>query len=90
MNPPSENEFKLFTCSYRHQGKEWSVDFPAVSFADAKARLSAMHFGKVDGIVVATIPAKVGPVNSGFVVRSAVRFRNFLDNTLFVAKSVGE
>ena len=60
MNPPEKEQCKIFTCSYRHAGKTWSVDFPATSFEDAKARLSAMHFGKVDGVLMATIPAGPG------------------------------
>ncbi len=66
-------EYKTFICSYRYAGKEWTVDFPATSFEDAEARLSAMHFGKVNGILMATIPAGPGV---GFVVRAVTWLRN--------------
>ena len=65
--------FQMFTCSYRYAGKKWSVDFPATSFADAEARLSALHFGKVDGILGGTIPAYPGV---GVYVRVMTRLRN--------------
>lgn len=68
-------EYKIFTCSYRYAGKEWSVDFPATSFEDAEARLSAMHFGKVDGELVATIPAASG---TSLYVRAVTWIRNAL------------
>ena len=66
-------QFKMFTCSYRYDGKEWSVDFPATSFADAEARLSALHFGRVDGILRGTIPAYPGV---GVYVRVMTWLRN--------------
>ena len=75
MNPPEDKQFKMFTCSYRYAGKEWSVDFPATSFADAEARLSALHFGKVDGVLTDTIPAGLGV---GIFVRVATWLRNTL------------
>ena len=82
MTPPSENEeFKMFTCSYRYKGAKWAVDFPATSFEDARARLSALHFGTVDGILVCDpIPAQVGPVKTGFLIKAAVWIRNFFNS----------
>ena len=68
-----DEQFKMFTCSYRYDGKEWSVDFPATSFADAEARLSALHFGKVDGVLTDTIPAGLGV---GIFVRVMTWLRN--------------
>ena len=65
-------EFKLFTCSYRYKGKLWTIDLPAQSFEDAEARLSAIHFVKIDGVIMAGIPVNptTAPVTK-FLVRTA-------------------
>ena len=50
-----------FTCSYRHDGGEYAFDIHADSHADAERRLGAIKaWGKVDGEVIATIPAFPG------------------------------
>ena len=48
----------------------------AESFEDAEARLSAIHFGKVDGTLVAEIPANP---TTGVLVRVASFLRNLLN-----------
>ena len=70
---PDHPEYRLFTCSYRHQGREWGVYLYATDFNDAKARLSAIHFGTVDGVVDQVIPAYPG-------VMSYIRFKVWLTN----------
>jgi hypothetical protein len=72
------SEFKRFLVSYRHDGAQWNIEIPATSFEDAKQRLGLLHFGKVEGEVVATVPASLGPIA---VLYAAVRnlFRNRAD-----------
>ena len=55
MEPP----FKRFVCSYSYQGQKWVVDVMAQDFEDAARRLQAISLGKVDGIHVMTIPARL-------------------------------
>lgn len=49
-----------FTCSYRFEGSQWNVTFPARDFDEAERRLRAMGMnGQVDGQLIAEIPANV-------------------------------
>lgn len=56
------SDMKRFLVSYRHDGAQWNIELPATSFEDAERRLSQLHFGRVDGEVVATLPGSMGPV----------------------------
>lgn len=55
-------EFKRFLVSYRHDGAQWNIELPATSLEDAKQRLSQLHFGRVDGELIANIPGTMGPM----------------------------
>lgn len=55
-------EFKRYLVSYRHDGAQWNIELPATSLEDAQQRLSQLHFGKVDGEIVANIPGVMGPI----------------------------
>jgi len=46
-----------YTCSYRFDGSEWCVTIPARSHEEAEQRLKALSWGRVDGEIVARIPA---------------------------------
>lgn len=46
-----------FVCTYNHNGKPFGITVRATSFEDAKARLWAMQYGTVDGILGGEIPA---------------------------------
>lgn len=48
---------KTYLCSYNYEGGSWSFQIQAQSFADAQARLDLLYFAKVDGELVAEIPA---------------------------------
>jgi len=63
---------KPFLCSYHHDGCEWSLTVHAYDFEDARARCSKLGFLRLDGEVVARIPAKLG-----FFVALACQVRNF-------------
>lgn len=61
---------KTFLVSYRHEGARWVVELPARDFDDAKARVKQMAFAKVDGEVIAKVPAVAGPLVG---IASAIR-----------------
>lgn len=48
--------------SYRFEGKQWELEIKASNAKEAKARLSQLTFAKYDGVLVATIPARFGPL----------------------------
>lgn len=48
--------------SYRYDDREWEVEIKARNADEAKARLARLAFAKYDGILVATVPASLGPV----------------------------
>lgn len=66
-------EFKRYLVSYRHDGAQWNIEVPATSQQDAERRLSQIHFGKVDGEIIANIPGSMGPL-----AMLAARVRNLL------------
>lgn len=67
------SEFKRYLVSYRHDGAQWNIELPATSREDAEQRLSQLHFGKVDGEIIANIPGSMGPI-----AILAARVRNLL------------
>lgn len=66
-------KFKRYLVSYRHDGAQWNIEIPATSREDAEQRLSQLHFGRVDGEVVANVPGSIGPI-----AMLAARVRNLL------------
>lgn len=65
-----------YTCTYFYDGKHYNIDVRATSFEDAKKRLSAMSLGRVDGKIMARIPAtkETAPlVKAFFWVRNFVK-----------------
>lgn len=70
------SDWPTFTCSYRFNDAEWGVTIKAPSFEDARRRIRAIGLtGKVDGELVAIIPAGI-PV-AGLGVRLACWLTNF-------------
>lgn len=67
------SQFKRYLVSYRHDGAQWNIELPATSHEDAKQRLSQLHFGRVDGEIIADIPGSMGPL-----AELAARFRNLI------------
>jgi hypothetical protein len=61
-----------FTCSYHHDGSEWGVTIHAYDWRDAEARCQKLGFLRLDGEVIAVLPAK-----TGLVARLICCFRNF-------------
>jgi hypothetical protein len=68
---PIEKEFSTYLVSYRHDGAEWNLELKAASVQDAQARLSKLVFGRVDGELIATVPAM-----AGWFAKALVAFRN--------------
>lgn len=65
---------KTYLCRYQHKGQQWGFEIKAESQEDAEERLQRIGaWGKVDGELVARIPAVVGPAVPLFV-----SFRNWL------------
>lgn len=55
-------KFKHFLVSYQLDGAQWNIEIPATSFEDAKRRLGQLHFGRVEGEVIAKVPGAMGPI----------------------------
>jgi hypothetical protein len=68
---PKEKIFNTYLISYRHDGAEWNLELKAASIQDAQARLSKLVFGRVDGELIATVPAM-----AGWLAKVLVAFRN--------------
>lgn len=47
--------------SYRHDDAEWVLEIKANDEADAKARLKRLAWASYDGVLVAKVPATLGP-----------------------------
>ena len=69
----SEVETKTFLVSYGHEGDRWTVELAAHDFDDAEARLAKLPFAKIDGELIAKVPASIG-----LVARLATVLRNAL------------
>ena len=66
-------ESKRYLVSYRYDGAQWNIELPAASREDAQQRLGQLHFGRVDGEIIANIPGSMGPI-----AMLAARVRNLL------------
>lgn len=55
-------KFKNYLVSYRYDGGEWNIELPAESEEDARRRLGQLHFGRLEGEVIARIPGALGPI----------------------------
>lgn len=69
-----DREYKTFVVRYRYEGAEWGFQIPARDYEDAKARLTHLQYATIDGELVVTLPASIGPLASliaGF--RNALR-----------------
>lgn len=51
---------KEFLCSYHHDGAEWSVNIHAYDWKDAEERCKKLGWLRLDGEVVAKVPARLG------------------------------
>lgn len=58
--PVRRGSVKTYLFSYRHNGAEWSLEIPATSPDDAKARLAKLPNARFDGELVAEVPSAFG------------------------------
>jgi hypothetical protein len=56
-----KNEFETYLVAYRYEGKEWNLQIPARSFDDARQRIGQLALGRVEGVVIASVPAVFSP-----------------------------
>jgi hypothetical protein len=67
-------DYKTFLVRYRYEGAEWSVQLPARSYDDAKARLGCLAYASIDGELVMTLPSYSGPLAALIAgLRNAIR-----------------
>ena len=59
---------RTFLISYNHNGSEWVLELKADNAEDAKARLARLPYARVDGELLAKVPATLGP----FAVAAAI------------------
>ena len=48
--------------SYRHDGKLWELEIPARDAEDARQRIGKLAYATYDGVLVAKVPAALGPL----------------------------
>ncbi len=71
----SENDFRTYLFTYRHDGSEWVFEVKATSPADAKVRVSKMAYAVYDGELFMKMPAECGRlVKAITTVRNLLRF----------------
>lgn len=69
----SPNEFKSYLFTYQHDGAEWVFEIQARDEKDAIARKAKIAYARLDGELVAKIPAHVG-----LFAKAAVTLKNAL------------
>jgi hypothetical protein len=58
----SSAQFQTYLFTYRHDDAEWTLEIKARNVHDAKARLKALPFARLDGELVAKVPLSLGPL----------------------------
>ena len=53
---------KEFVCSYHHDGADWCVNIHAYDWQDAQERCRKLGWLRLDGEMVARIPARLGVI----------------------------
>lgn len=49
--------------SYRHDGKDWELGIKAENADDARRRIAALAYANYDGVLIAQVPAALGPLS---------------------------
>lgn len=55
-----DSELKTYLLSYHHNGANWVVELQAANETDAIARRAKLAFAKIDGELMAKVPAALG------------------------------
>jgi len=72
MAKQQDHETHIF--SYRFNGREYTIDIVAKDADEAKERLRALAWAQYDGVLVARIPAGLGPLaRIAAAIRNATR-----------------
>ncbi len=56
------SKMQRYLVSYRHDGDEWNLELIASNVDDARQRLRSLTLGRIEGQVVAKVPAGLGPL----------------------------
>jgi hypothetical protein len=59
-NNTQEDKQRYYLCDYYYEGERWSIEIPAESWEDAKARLKRMAYAEVVGEIQSTLPVEFG------------------------------
>lgn len=70
---PLDQELKTYLFTYQHDGADWVLEVKASSEQDALARRAKLAYARLDGELVAKIPASAGPI-----AKAITSFRNAL------------
>ncbi|MBL8645277.1 MAG: hypothetical protein JNK21_15200 [Rhodospirillaceae bacterium] len=60
--PSDVKNERTFLVSYNYDGAEWILELKATDLSDAKARLARLPYARIDGELMAKIPATLGPI----------------------------
>jgi hypothetical protein len=66
-------KIRTFLFSYNYEGVQYSLEIPAHSILEARARLNSMCYAQYDGELMCKIPAIAG---AGIFVRLLTWFKN--------------
>jgi hypothetical protein len=70
----ADDRYKTFLLRYRYDGAEWGLHLPAKDLDDARARLKHLAYADIDGELVISVPAPLGPLGEiATAIRNAVR-----------------
>lgn len=56
------SKMKRYLVSYRHDGVQWNIELPASNVDDANRRLGQLVFARMEGEIVAKVPASLSPL----------------------------
>ena len=57
----TKDDYKTFLVSYHHNGADWLLELKARDAEDARARLRVLPLARIDGELIAKVPASLGP-----------------------------
>ena len=66
-----DDGFETHLFSYRHDGAEWVIPIQARDADDARRRVGNLAYATYDGVLIAKVPAAIGPL-----AKLAVRIKN--------------
>ena len=76
-----QRQYSNYLFEYRHDGARWSLTIPATSREDAQERVKQIHYARLIGTEVMTIPAR-----AGFIASPLCWLRNLLAAAPYLRK----